>query len=185
MMVFNAIKAARTVNQASVADAFRRATTETFVGKFSYDTFNAQQFTGTLNQVVNGSLVVIAPLSLQEEDMVFPMPKWSERTLVPTWTAVEIVAIVILILAILNTIFWFVWVLIKREDKTVIASAPMFLGAMLLGSIFIYVSMFLSVPMFLSTGLCGARIWILVLGTTLLMGSMLAKTWFVKYFLSF
>jgi exosortase/archaeosortase len=177
LLVYNAIKAAQTVDQKAVADSLRRATTDTFVGKFSFDTFNAQQLTGTLNQIVNDSLFAISPLSVQEVELIVPMPTWSQRTMEKNWTAVEIAAIVILSLSLINTIYWAAWVVMNRTDKTVIASAPVFLGGMLMGSVFIYIAMFLSIPMFLTTGLCGARVWILALGTTLLMGSMLAKTW--------
>jgi len=178
LMVYNAIKTTKSTDQERVADAIRRGVTDTFLGTFAFDADNSQTFAGSLRQIVNYSIPVISPLVLQEIDLIFPMPKWDERVNVPHWDGVEYAALVVLSLAVANTIFWFVWTIVNRRNQTVTASAPTFLALMLVGSLFIYISLFLSVPYYLTSAMCGARVWLLTIGTTLLMGSMLAKTWF-------
>jgi len=178
LMVYNAIKAAKSTDQERVADTIRRGVTETFLGTFGFDADNSQTFQGTVRQIVNYTLPVIGPISLQQMELIFPMPKWDERVFSPRYDPVEIAALVVISLAVANTIFWFVWTIVNRRNKTVTASAPTFLALMLVGSLFIYISLYLSVPYYLTSAMCGARVWLLTIGTTLLMGSMLAKTWF-------
>jgi hypothetical protein len=177
IVLMEAARRADSLDQNSIADFVRRSYFQTFFGTYSYSSENVLLMSGYIYQYINGSRVVIGPQTLQEADLVSPMPTWAERRPRTDLWGVEIAAIIILSIAISILMVCVLFLVVFRAHPNIRAGSPLFLGAMLLGCILIYIGLLQSLPSRLSTINCILKPWLLSLGSTLLFGAVFAKTW--------
>mmetsp|Transcript_4302 Transcript_4302/g.4718 ORF Transcript_4302/g.4718 Transcript_4302/m.4718 type:complete len:767 (+) Transcript_4302:51-2351(+) len=161
-----------------------RSKHDTIVGRISWGAQGEQQREKVLMQFVNGERVTIAPLAVQEQAVVYPMPTWSERVLNPEfghWT--EYFVAILAVIFIISSIFWGVYMFVattfglsENLKKVFIAASPAFMYLILFGSIVIYASVFTFFPNVVNDVTCTLRPWLVDIGFILLFAPFFAKT---------
>lgn len=172
-----AIRRADSLDSAAVADFVRRSYLQAFFGTYSYSSDNVLLTSGHIYQYVNSSRVIVGPQSLQEADVVAPMPRWDERVPHTGLWGVEIASILVLCIAVIFLVVCTLFLIAYRNHPNIRAGSPLFLGAMLLGCLLIYVGLFQAMPSRISTISCVIKPWFLAVGSTFLFGAIFAKTW--------
>lgn len=174
------LKLARTTDQYTVRDFLRRYTTNSLKGKISWDANHRQSNTGFLMQAnLTGHMHIIAPYETATTEHIYPEPEWFERKYDKNrYKNTEIAFIVVTVLCIALNVFWAVFVIIKRENKTIKAGSPIFLIIILVGSTIAYTYNFVVLPSLSDqVAMCHLKRWLLGVGFALLFNALLAKTW--------
>lgn len=167
-----------------VADAIRRNVHTSFIGDISYDAQNRITYPGVIIQYTYETHNALAPYTISNESLIYPIPTWKERSPRTKYGALEIVVMIFAILSILNSIGWLVYVVYNRERKEIAANSPIFLISLLIGSILVYISIFFWTPTHKSSVGCNLQVAFLLFGFLLLFGSLVVKTWRVHLLFS-
>lgn len=117
----------------TLAHAIRTSTFNSFVGEFTFTAEGDNMYPGISLQGTYTHSNIIGPYSIVNATVIYPIPTWDERYEHNTLSGIEIAVIVILCIAILNSVGWIVYTVINRNEKKIIASSPLFLGCMLSG----------------------------------------------------
>lgn len=165
---------------ASVFDAFRTVLVSSFYGKIGFNGYgqdDAKSLANTQRNRTDG-IELVSPLSAATASIVYPMPTWTDRIFAPKWFsgASQIAILVIVLIAAAFSIFMAVLTFVFRQAKGIIASSPLFLYLMLLGSLFIYAGI-LTWPLHTNSAMCMLHWWLLGLGFTMMYGALLVKVW--------
>jgi hypothetical protein len=172
-----AARRADSLDPDTVAEYLRRSFMQTFFGTYSYSSENILLMSGHIFQYFNGSRVTVGPLAIQDGDLVAPMPTWPERETRTGLWGVEIASIIVIAIAITVLFICAIFLIMYRAHPNIIAGSPVFLAAMLFGSLLIYIGLLLSLPSRLTTVTCILKPWFIAIGSTLLFGAIFAKTW--------
>jgi len=130
-----------------------------------------------LHQVINDTRYVVGPAQASNIAPILPIPKWDERHVVNDYSSLEIAIITISFIFVVISISIGVFVIIQMDEKIIRYSSPPFLLSLLLGSIFIYVSVIASPIHGLTLFFCHLRPWLLGIGFFLLFGSLFVRNW--------
>jgi len=112
-------------------------------------------------------------MTAQEVPLIYPAPTLTERKPPTThMSTVEIIIIVLTSISILHALAWLLYLFCNRKHRVFVASSPVFLGTMLVGSLFFYASIFAWLPNyhFVTDVSCSLRVWLLALGWVLCCG---------------
>lgn len=169
-IILNGILKAGSTNTIDVAHNIRTGVYNCFFGEIFYDASNRILSPGVATQKAFDVEHIIGPYKIANRSLVYPMPTWTEREEDFSHRTVEIVVIVLLIIAIINSAVWLVYLLINRSKKEIVASSPLFLACMLIGSIIIYASVFFWMPAHMSDAGCSIHVAFLMAGFMLLFG---------------
>lgn len=178
------IAANSTEDIVSIADSIRRNIYTSFVGDIYYDAQNRIMNPGIVIQYAYESHNALGPYTIANESLIYPMPTWAQRVQRTNYSAIEIVVFVFLVLSILNSIGWLIYVVYNRQKKEITANSPIFLVSMLVGSILVYISLFFWTPTHKTNVGCSLHVALLLFGFLLLFGSMVVKTWRVHLLFS-
>lgn len=176
--ILNSMITANSTEVRSVSDALRKYNYTSFLGVIDFNAQNVMMHPGVLSQnIANATTTVIAPLSISNHVLVYPMPEWKKRSIRSGFEKIEISVIVVVSILLVNSVAWFIYVIISRKKKEIAASSPIFLGSMLTGSILIYLSLIFWMPNHVTKAGCSLNVAFLSIGFVLLFGSMVVKSW--------
>lgn len=164
----------------SVYDALGTVLVSSFYGKIGFNGYgqdDAKSLANTQRNRTDG-IELVSPLSAATASIVYPMPTWTDRIFAPKWFsgASQIAILTIVLIAAAFSIFMAVLTFVFRNAKGIIASSPLFLYIMLLGSLFIYAGI-LTWPLHTNSFMCMFHWWLLGLGFTMMYGALLVKVW--------
>jgi ABC-type branched-subunit amino acid transport system substrate-binding protein len=128
------------------------------------------------------SLALIGPRSLQQFDMVYPMPSWEERVFAPQITIIEAVIFALTAAAMALSIAWAIYTAVNWRHKIIRSSSPSFLVIMVVGALLSFATIYVWNLTYVSVATCILRVWFLNIGFVLMFGALFAKTWRI-YFL--
>lgn len=169
-IIVSAVNISQSLDPRVVSDYIRRNIYQSFIGEFSYDARNVLLYPSNSVQYVGRYLNILAPNTIVNGTLIYPMPTWDEREFKDEYSGIEIAVMVILSVFIINSIIWGIVIWIKRKEKVIVASSPIFLVCMLIGSVFIYVSLYFWTPNMKTTAGCSIHVAFLLFGFTLLFG---------------
>src|SRR5690606_34302512 len=129
-----------------IAHAIRTGVFNSFLGEITYSSQNSNLNPGIIFQNAYNVSNIIGPYTVSNSSLIYPMPKWDERYESRKIEPIEIAVIIFSSLFILNSLAWAIYVIIKRKEKVIYASSPVFLVSMIAGSILIYISILLWMP---------------------------------------
>lgn len=177
-LLSNAImKAFNSSDKASVEQALRSEQLISFMGRTQFDQNRRQLMDNLVVQRRAGADAVIGPAVAARATIIYPMPKWGERSFLRKWGHwTEIVGTVLMSVGVVLSIGLCVFLFVYREYPVIVASSPLFCGLMLAGSIVIYVSNIFWMPNLASGVVCNLRAWLMPIGFMLQFGSLVAKT---------
>lgn len=142
-ILFNAIEASNSFDENDLAHAIRTEVYHSFLGEIKFSSNNGNINDGIAVQIANDRDNIFSPAIYSNATLIYPMPTWEERVESNKYHATEIVMMVILPLVIINSIGWIIYIYIKRYEKKIIASSPIFLLSMLIGKSFKYIYIYL------------------------------------------
>ena len=173
------MKAANSSDKNSVEMALARAQFSSFMGRAHFDIDRRQMIDNLLIQRLGGNDVVIGPIVAANADMVFPMPKWSERTQNMRWGhPTEIAGLLLMLIGAAVSIFWLIFLIRYWNHKVIVTSSPLFCVLILIGSLIIFASNIVWMPNLASSAsVCELRAWLLPYGFLLLFASLTFKTY--------
>ena len=125
-------------------------------------------------------LQVIYPLGFATAPIAFPAPAFRDRVYTYHYlhTTAEIILAAICATLILISVVLGIILIIYQDRKTLAAASPLFLGAILIGSILIYCHYWTWLPQSgYNAAVCHLRYWFLGVGFVFLFGSLFAKSW--------
>lgn len=169
-LIVAGINASKSTDPQKVADYIRRNFHTSFIGEFSFDARNTVLYPSNSVQYVGKYANILAPQAILNGSLIYPMPTWKERVYEDKYSGIEIAVMVILAVCIINSIAWGIVIIIKRKEKNIVASSPIFLVCMLIGSVFIYVSLYFWTPNMKTSAGCSLHVAFLLFGFTLLFG---------------
>jgi hypothetical protein len=179
-ILHEAIRRAQSFSAASVRSAMAQLSFTTFLGKISFNALGYNEllpFTATQRDE-NNDIQILAPLIASTDDIVYPMPTWSERAqqLVAYQNAAEktIVSLAGILMAGCLALGTFV-IYHSRSHRVIIASSPLFLLMMLLGALIMYVGVILW-SLYNTDVVCNATAWCIGIGFIVLFGSLFGRT---------
>jgi len=175
-----AISKAQSIDAMAVYNMFPTILMNSFFGKIGFNGFGQNDAKSVANIQISktGTIDILSPLSASTASIVFPMPNWDERIWIkqPFGYAGEQAIAVLAGLAVIFSIAMGVLTFFYRKRKAIIASSPLFLGIMLIGSVLIYGGIF-TWTLTSTDQLCMAHWWLLGLGFAIMFGALLVKVW--------
>lgn len=183
-MILHGIRFAGNLDPIEVSHAIRTHIYNCFYGEIYFDARNQILSPGVALQASYGVDHIIGPNTIATKQLVYPMPTWKERVEDFSHRGVEIAVIVVTCLVILNSIGWLIYLIIKRKKREIVASSPLFLAFMIIGSIIVYIGVLLWMPAHMTNAGCSAHVAFLMAGFMFLFGSMVVKSWRVHMLFS-
>eukprot|EP01122_Echinamoeba_exundans_P012366 TRINITY_DN5144_c0_g1_i1.p1 TRINITY_DN5144_c0_g1~~TRINITY_DN5144_c0_g1_i1.p1 ORF type:complete len:879 (+),score=148.47 TRINITY_DN5144_c0_g1_i1:108-2744(+) len=159
----------------------------TFQGPVTFDQFGQPIVTEV--PIIQNDLAlqsqVLIPVAAATGDFVYPAPAWDQRDYVPKYvsTPAESVLLAFAALLILIGLILLVVVVVLRNNDVFRASTPAFLVILLLGCLMCLVAIF-NWTLTPTSGMCIARVWLLALGSSCILGTTFSKTWRIARILS-
>lgn len=164
----------------TVFSGFPRLLMNSFFGKIGFSGFGQNEAKSVANTQRNRTdgVGIVSPLSAATAALLYPMPTWDDRTFKPKWYSdpSEIIIFVLVALATLFSILMAALTFGYSKYKAILASSPLFLYLMLVGSVMIYAGI-ITWPLHTSSALCMIHWWLLGIGFILMFGALLVKTW--------
>jgi 7 transmembrane sweet-taste receptor of 3 GCPR/Periplasmic binding protein len=144
LLLVEAVRNARSLAPDEVQFQLGRLDLATFYGRVRFSVDRLSLVDPVILQALNGTLLPVGPPRARVTKPVFPEPTWQERVYSPAFFdyTSEIVIAVFIGLAILVSLFFMLFVVIYRHHDVIRASSPLFCLIILLGSIFVYCSIF-------------------------------------------
>jgi hypothetical protein len=180
MVLQKAIQRAGTLNQQAVWDQMNIFNEPTFSGPVGFSLWgqNNAKDVIVLQADQNFDLQIVYPLGAATANFIFPAPTFDERIFIPNYMGKvpELVLAAVTALFIMLSIILIGVVLIFREEKAIVAASPLFLIAILIGSILLYGSYYTWVLQ-AATAVCYIRFWLIGMGFVTMFGALFAKTW--------
>jgi len=118
---------------------------------------------------------VVGPTQASNANLIAPAPTWAERVYDSSYSDAEIAFMTLSCLFIALSVAFMIVVLALRNTSLIAASMPPFLLFILLGSIFVYLSVLLWPYHQLTTIGCHLRVWFINIGFVLVFGCLIAK----------
>lgn len=148
-----------------------------FMGLAAFDVLGRQTIDALSVQTAFGVDRINGPALASTSQLIYPIPSWKERIFDPKWgKPTEIAGAVLCAIGIATSLFWMGFVVYNWKDRAIRAASPVFLLALLLGSLIVQISIVTWMPGLVSLGMCRARTWLLPMGFMLMFGSLIAKT---------
>jgi ABC-type branched-subunit amino acid transport system substrate-binding protein len=151
-----------------------------FLGRIGFSTWGLQNLRDVIlvQADTNYDLQIVYPLGSATASFAFPIPKFDDRVFKSNYLGktIELVLAGIIGFCIIVSIVLGALVIHFRAHRIVIAASPLFLLAILVGSILIY-STYFAWLLQAATAACYIRYWLLGLGFVMMFGSLFAKTW--------
>mmetsp|Transcript_43184 Transcript_43184/g.109073 ORF Transcript_43184/g.109073 Transcript_43184/m.109073 type:complete len:734 (+) Transcript_43184:161-2362(+) len=183
IMLLNAILTGGSLETSDVLFALSRTSMATFAyGETTYGVDNAITASNVVLQFdQNGSSHVVAPLQAATSPVVYPIPKWDERTYNPDFFQYtsEIVMAVLAGVGAAISVILMVFVAAMHSRPAIHAAGMLFCEVILLGSLFLYAAEF-TWMIYQNDGTCAALPWLLCCGFVLIFGTMVMKTWRIR-----
>lgn len=132
-LILYGIETSGSFDSSSVAHAIRTATYPSFTGEISFKSDGSNMNPGISLQRNYTSYNIIGPSEVVNASVIYPIPTWNERLPNEGLLVVEIIAIILLCLAVVNSLGWCIYIIIHRDKKQIVASSPLFLTSMLIG----------------------------------------------------
>eukprot|EP01123_Difflugia_compressa_P000448 TRINITY_DN10527_c0_g1_i1.p1 TRINITY_DN10527_c0_g1~~TRINITY_DN10527_c0_g1_i1.p1 ORF type:complete len:633 (+),score=80.52 TRINITY_DN10527_c0_g1_i1:283-1899(+) len=177
------IEKAQSINSSALNNVFPYILETNFFGPLGYNGWgwNDKIVSLIVQRDENKTVRIVFPTGTATNDIVYPFVKWESRIFEsyflkePTEKAMFALFIFFLVFNIFCLLF-----LIKNwKARSIVASSPVFLSIMLIGSVLMYST----VPVWMlyaDAGSCHLRVWFLSFGFTLLFGTLTAKTHRIK-----
>eukprot|EP00029_Vermamoeba_vermiformis_P011630 TRINITY_DN6450_c0_g1_i1.p1 TRINITY_DN6450_c0_g1~~TRINITY_DN6450_c0_g1_i1.p1 ORF type:complete len:995 (-),score=173.81 TRINITY_DN6450_c0_g1_i1:94-3078(-) len=186
-----AMETASTLDDDEVAQALGRNQVETFFGPYQFGSDHTQlrpvpflQYQPTItpsdvltNASADSILMVLAPSRIQQIDMIYPIPKWSERFFDPQYNALDWGVFAVTILSMALSVALLICVLAYRRNPVISHSSSLFLCYILVGTLISYSSIFVDSPSNVSVATCTLNPLLLGIGFIMTFGSLFAKVW--------
>lgn len=175
-----AISKTASIDARTVFEAFSTTLMNSFYGKIGFNGFGQDDAKNVANVQIgeDNSLEIVSPLSASTASLIYPIPTWNERVWVkkPYSYAGEQAVAAITGCAILFSLVMAILTFIYRNTKSIVASSPLFLFIMLIGSIMLYTGI-LTWTLTTSDVLCMLHWWLIGIGFILMFGGLLVKVW--------
>jgi hypothetical protein len=175
------IQSAASFSQDDVRDSVERFNHDTFMGQVFFGVDHSNQMSCLYVQMVNGSRVVVGPplAQLTSFNVIDPFPGWEERSFVRTFNDYEAewVFFSLALLGIAFSLGLLIYVVVARDTPIIKASSPNLLIIFLIGSMFLYASIFTWTLSNVTAASCYIQSWILSFGWTIMFGALIAKSW--------
>lgn len=176
-----AIEQANSFSQVDVRNTMERLNLDTFMGQLFFGSDHSNQLSCLFVQLVNGTRKVIGPplAQLESFDVIHPFPTWRERVFARTFNEFtsENVFFSIALLGNALSIGLLIYVVAARDSPIIKASSPNLLIIFLIGSMFLYSSIFTWSLSNVTSEACYIQSWLLSLGWTIMFGALFAKSW--------
>ena len=180
LMLHNTLEQRNTLDQTAIRNAIAAYNTPTFAGPIGFSIWglNSAKDVIVLQADNEKQLQIVYPLGAATRNFVYPAPTFEERVFNSKYMHTTLEAV----LAIIVGVFMFISVLLLvllvyfRTHQHVLAASPVFLAAILVGSLLMY-SVYFSWTLIATTVTCHLRIWLLGLGFVLMFGALFSKTW--------
>lgn len=186
-IVLNAIEKSQSFNEKDIIQYIRIETLNSFLAEIMFSSNNANLNEGIAIQLAKNKKNILSPAVVSNASIVYPMPTWEERIESKKYHPAEITMSVFLVLGMINSIAWAIFIIIFRKERKIAAASPLFLISMIIGmfilfiicisinlfkigSILIYISLFLWMPMHTNTSTCILFVPFLLIGFMLLFG---------------
>lgn len=189
MALFEGMWNSKSTDEEEVFAAMLRYPFQSFFGKINWAADRSQAREPLLVQAQPradesglNSLALIGPRSLQQFDMVYPMPTWEERVFAPEITVIEAVIFALTAAAMALSIAWATYTAANWRHKIIRSSSPSFLVIMIVGALLSFATIYTWNLTYISVSTCVLRVWFLNIGFVLMFGALFAKTWRI-YFL--
>jgi cell division protein FtsB len=179
MIFSNALKVAASNSSQDILTALSTAQFSSFMGTSVFDAGRRQTLAALVVQLTNNgsSSNVVGPALAAVEQLIYPIPTWEERIFAPKWGhGVEIAGAVLMAIGGAVNVAWIIFLIIHWNHRVIVAASPLFLLAMLLGSLIVFVSIFSWMPNLINDSICNLRAWLLPLGFMTMFGALLSKT---------
>lgn len=166
----------------TLRSAMSRFTTTTFAGPMAFSIWGQNNMKDIVLVQLDETkeLQIIYPLSSATAAYAFPAPVFRDRTYTYNYlhTGAEItLGTICAVLTIISIVLGII-LIIYQDLKPLAAASPLFLGIILIGSIFMYTAYWTWLPQAgFSAASCHLRYWFLCLGFVFLFGSLFAKSW--------
>lgn len=176
------LQSAGTTDTETIRSAITRFTTSSFIGPIAFSIWGQNNMKDVILLQLDETkeLQIIYPLSSATAAYAFPAPVFRDRTYTYNYlhTGAEItLGAICAVLTIISIVLGIILV-IYQDLKPLAAASPLFLGAILIGSIFMYTAYWTWLPQAgFSAASCHLRYWFLGLGFVFLFGSLFAKSW--------
>mmetsp|Transcript_6617 Transcript_6617/g.7196 ORF Transcript_6617/g.7196 Transcript_6617/m.7196 type:complete len:790 (+) Transcript_6617:34-2403(+) len=173
-----AVERANSLDPRRIQDAIDSMVIDGFCGEFQLDLYgeNLGRNAITLQVSEERELEIVAPLFAATEGFVYPAPKWNERKITYGWykRVSEHVMLALVCLVIVLTGVFILWIILYRNHRVIRASQPYFVVATLIGSIFIYSSVFFW-TLHTNDFHCNIVRWLLCIGFGLMYGALFSR----------
>eukprot|EP01124_Arcella_intermedia_P034498 TRINITY_DN8565_c0_g2_i1.p1 TRINITY_DN8565_c0_g2~~TRINITY_DN8565_c0_g2_i1.p1 ORF type:complete len:791 (-),score=119.98 TRINITY_DN8565_c0_g2_i1:94-2430(-) len=163
-----------------IEETLLRSVFTTAQGSYSFDIFHDQLHEDVFMQlqVINGveETSIVGPFSIQQRELVYPMPKWSERIYSPHLKLEEYLFIALYILyVVLTSLSWSYLCINHKNDWEFKTGNPILVSGMIVSS-WVLLASVLTWPLNVTRlHLCYVRVWLLDVGFVLLIGFLSAK----------
>jgi hypothetical protein len=126
----------------------------------------------------NFDLQIVYPLGSATSTLIYPAPTFEERIFNAKYLSERSERVLAGFSAffILISIALIVFTLVNRNDRFIMAASPLFLCAILVGSIMLYSAFYMWV-LHAYSALCYLRFWLIGLGFVTMFGALFSKTW--------
>lgn len=182
LVLHKALEYAGTTETEAVKNAISRFYEMSFVGPIGFSQWGQNNVKDPILLQLDEKrkLQIVFPLGQSKsEPFLFPAPNFSERSYTFKYlrTTPSVILAVICVVLTLSSLALCIFVGMHRNRKVVAAASPLFLGAILLGSVLMYSAYWFWQFETDSTASCHLRAWLTGIGFVLLFGSLFAKTW--------
>lgn len=176
------LQSANTKDTELLRSALARFTAASFIGPIGFSIFGQNNAKDVILLQLDDTneLQIVYPLGAASASFAFPAPVFRDRIYTYNYlhTGAEITLGAICAVLTLISLALGVFLIIYQDIKPLAAASPLFMGAILIGSIFIYSAFWTWLPQSgYSPASCHLRYWLLGLGFVFLFGSLFAKSW--------